>query len=522
MTTSITNDLLGITVSIDQGSILIDGSGPDISSPLPYDGIFPYGYDFDIAGSADNFVLVYSGEFGLRDGKLVSLGDPDQEGVSYIGGASVAQFYGYDGVPIGDPIWMTSQTNQGHRPGIGALSNGDYLMVWQTNNPEGYPEIADRIGYIVGRRISHDGTQLGETFIISTGDALLQEGVPPVIAEVDGKITVSWNSYTSSFDGSSVIAGQSEDLSKIIYGGDADETWVSFESGDTIYGMGGNDLIDGGGNTDTLNGGRGNDTLIGGTGNDALTGGNGNDTVNAGSGNDLIVGGNGAGDDTYRGGLGIDTVKYTSATAGITVDLVAGGATSTAGSDAARIGTDQLSGIENIIAGSYADRITGSGAANRIDGMAGNDRIYGRGGNDTLLGGIGNDTLSGGAGADVLKGGAGQDRMTGGLEADLFVFTKGATGGNTLSTCDVIADFDSLEGDRISIKLIDADTTNGASDDAFAWIGTAAFNGTAGQLRYNTAGGDTYIEGDTNGDAEADFLILMKGEMALSAADFLL
>ena len=94
--------------------------------------------------------------------------------------------------------------------------------------------------------------------------------------------------------------------------------------------------------------------------------------VVAGTGDDLIVGGDGAGNDTYNGGTGIDTVKYTSALAGIAVDLAKGSAKSLV-KDNARIGSDKLSNIENVIAGNYADTITGSKASNILTGGTGND-----------------------------------------------------------------------------------------------------------------------------------------------------
>jgi Ca2+-binding RTX toxin-like protein len=143
-----------------------------------------------------------------------------------------------------------------------------------------------------------------------------------------------------------------------------------------------------------LEGGAGNDTLAGGLAADTLYGGDGNDSVMGGAGDDLIIGGDGAGDDTYAGGDGVDTVKYSSAIAGIKVDLDRGlaGSLSTTNVDAAGIGNDTLTGIENIIAGNYGDRIIGSTAANRLEGLDGNDTLDGGTGADTMLGGSGDDT----------------------------------------------------------------------------------------------------------------------------------
>jgi serralysin len=492
MTTSITNSALAVTVSISQSEIFIDGVDEDITAPLPYDGVFPYGYDFDIAGSEDNFVLFYSGEFGQRDGKLVSLGGSDQSGVSYIGGAAVAQFYGYDGVPIGDPIWISSQANGGTRPGIGALGNGEYLAVWQVNDLEGYPVLGDRILYIVGRTLSHDGTALGETFVIAAGVPLLETGVPPTVNEVDGQIVVGWSSYSTQFgaiDLSTVNSGQSGDISNIVYGSDQADTVFTFGGTDVVYGLGGSDQIDAGTN---------NDQLVGGVGNDTLTGGDGNDTVGGGGGNDLIVGGSGAGDDVYQGGAGVDTVTYTSAVAGIVVNLVAGTAGSIAGNDAAGIGTDQLSAIENVIAGRFNDRISGSGSANQLAGADGNDALDGRAGDDKIYGGNGKDTLVGGLGNDILSGGPGVDgasyqSASAGVTVNLAVDTAQATGGAGIDTLTSIANLvgsafaDTLIGNRSANSL-----TGGHGDDTLS--------GNAGSDRLGGGDGADLLSGDAGND----------------------
>ncbi len=142
---------------------------------------------------------------------------------------------------------------------------------------------------------------------------------------------------------------------------------------------------------DNINSYAGDDFITSGDGEDILIAGDGNDVINAGNGNDLIIGGDGAGNDTYDGGKGIDTAKYTSALASISVNLAKGTATSTDGSDAAGIGSDKLKNIENIIAGDFGDTLTGSKIANSIEGGAGNDTIDGGLGNDTLIGGDGDD-----------------------------------------------------------------------------------------------------------------------------------
>jgi Ca2+-binding RTX toxin-like protein len=154
-----------------------------------------------------------------------------------------------------------------------------------------------------------------------------------------------------------------------------------------LEGNDGNNLLGGNASANELIGGAGNDSLNGGNGMDTLYGGSGNDVVSGDAGNDLLIGGDGAGDDTYLGGEGVDTIKYTSALAGITVDLSRqfNQVYSTDASNAAGIGIDQLFGIENVIAGNYADNLSGNAVNNVFTGGSGNDTINGGGGKDTAI-----------------------------------------------------------------------------------------------------------------------------------------
>ena len=83
---------------------------------------------------------------------------------------------------------------------------------------------------------------------------------------------------------------------------------------------------------------------------------------------------------------------------------------------------------------------------------------------------------------------------------------------------DVVEDFEQ-GADKISLNIIDANTTNGPGDDAFNMIGLFAFSGTAGELRFKFTDGSTIIEGDVNGDAKADFQIELLGHFMLSAVN---
>lgn len=147
------------------------------------------------------------------------------------------------------------------------------------------------------------------------------------------------------------------------------------------------------------------------------------------------------------------------------------------------------------------------------------DVIYGLGGSDNISGAGGADVIDGGAGNDTLNGGLGADVLTGGLGADRFVYTSAAD--SAPSAADVIRDFSHAQGDHIDLSAIDANPWT-KNDQAFRFIGTAAFSHAAGELRYEQAGGNTFVSGDINGDGVADFTIQVDGLVPLTAADFML
>jgi Ca2+-binding RTX toxin-like protein len=160
--------------------------------------------------------------------------------------------------------------------------------------------------------------------------------------------------------------------------------------------------------------------------------------------------------------------------------------------------------------------LNGAGGNDTISGLAGHDVLAGFAGADLLDGGLGNDQLNGGAGNDILIGGAGRDEMTGGAGVDLFRFlalSDSAVGGNR----DQIIDFRRNEMDRIDLGAIDANTRV-AGDQAFAFIGTAAFGRVAGQMRFSAG----LLQLDVNGDGRTDMDVAVQGLSSMLSADFVL
>ena len=75
--------------------------------------------------------------------------------------------------------------------------------------------------------------------------------------------------------------------------------------------------------------------------------------------------------------------------------------------------------------------------------------------------------------------------------------------------------------DIIDLSAVDA-KSGVAGDQAFAWIGNAAFSA-AGQLHYVVSGADRIIEGSTDGDTAAEFQILLEAYTGTpNAGDFIL
>ena len=167
------------------------------------------------------------------------------------------------------------------------------------------------------------------------------------------------------------------------------------------------------------------------------------------------------------------------------------------------------------------DTITGDVGNDKVWGCNGDDAVNGGAGDDTVLGNSGNDVVQGGDGDDLLIGGLGRDTIIGGNGADVFLFTSLAQSGATPALADAISDFISGE-DIINLSKIDAKSNNTVADDAFIFIGSAAFSNVAGQMHAIQIAGNTFIEMDVNGDSVADCVIQLNGLLTMNAGDFVL
>lgn len=292
------------------------------------------------------------------------------------------------------------------------------------------------------------------------------------------------------------------------------------------------ECLEGSALADTLGGNSGANTLNGAAGADTMSGGDGSDTYHVDHVGDVVVETNaassggvdmvlsalsdytlpnlvenasfnsttgagnltgnalsnllfaGAGNNVLNGGDGIDTVSYlnglaTGSTTGVTVSLALSGAQATV-----RSGSDTLVSIENLIGSALGDRLSGNDAVN------------------TLNGGAGNDTLTGGGGNDV------------------FAFDALSLNNQT----DVITDKSAT--DLIDLRAIDA-ISGTSANDAFVFIGNAAFvSGQAGRVRHQATQHEgqsaLLLQADVNGDAVADWSVVLVGVQQIAASEILL
>jgi Ca2+-binding RTX toxin-like protein len=207
----------------------------------------------------------------------------------------------------------------------------------------------------------------------------------------------------------------------------------------------------------------------------------------------------GAADVTFSGGgLASDvSVGLTIGSSNVKIDLVDGRTIQSSASVRLEAGAKNLNllGVASI-----------NGTGNELANI-----IHGGNGKNKLSGGVGNDVLAGGRGADTLIGGA---------NADKFDFNALTDSGLTTATRDRITDFQ-RGTDDIDLRTIDA-RAGVSGNQAFKFIGTQGFHDRKGELRIVDTGPNIRVEGDTNGDGNADFQILVLGVSTLTKGDFLL
>lgn len=291
------------------------------------------------------------------------------------------------------------------------------------------------------------------------------------------------------------ISAGAVDLSTVIFSGLTDETSIS------------------------LNGITGADVLIGGTLADIITGGSGLDVMLGEADSDTFVyeaESDIGGGEFVDGGGGTDTLELSGDFSGhadlrqmiiAKVEAIA----MLGGGQTVAIRSDMLADLTAIEAVGGFQSLTVRGGELDLSGIS----FTGWSATDLVtLNGTGSiDVIAGSGENDVIAGGGDGDDLSGNAGADVFVY-RSIDNSTTGTGRDLIDDFTQTE------DIIDLSP----SGVIFTFIAADEFGGAGTfELRYEfTASGNTEIQGDSDGDGNADMNILLTGEFTLHDSDFIL
>jgi Ca2+-binding RTX toxin-like protein len=521
---SILDTTTGAVIAADV-NIPVSPSNPTPGPPL-----------IEVLGDSDYFVAVYAN--GNANGT----------------GATGLNFRIFDrnGVPVTGEFPITSATG-------GTALSGNNSFDWQSVDV--LFDAANQ-SFTVGWVGTSDGNGTG---VFTSGPIDVSYFTDPTMLVRDEIVVGGETSETlgdvldlTAFSGNVTVAFTGSEAGTVTANSGGQQ--ITFSQIERIELGAGNDSVTGGVGADSVDGGAGNDTIYGGDGNDTLLGSAGLDSLFGGAGNDYLYAGSLSqmDGDLFDGGSGNDTLDYTGAEYGFTLNLSTGAVISTSSF------SHTVAGIEAVIGSQFYDFMQGSAAAESLSGNGGDDALYGGGGADTLLGGTGNDflsgdestdivgsadsisgdagndTLIGNAGADSLYGGADDDTLYGGAGADLL---DGGTGNDTAdyTFSDIAVQVDlstgqgfggHAQGDTLvgieavtGSTLDDSLTGSAAADTLLGWLGNDTLVGGDGNDLLDGSDGNDRLVGGTGSDTLIggggfDRFVLMDGGGADRITDF--
>ncbi|QQZ43252.1 calcium-binding protein [Pseudomonas sp. SK3(2021)] len=546
----------------DLDNVITGGSGNDTLYGGAGADQFIGGAGVDIAGYTDSKAgVTVNLKTGMNTG--IAVGDTYTEietikGSNYsdtfVGNGGGMDFDGGAGVDTVDYSTSSAGVNVEVRLGIGAVGKGgdaEGTTLTSIENVIGsaFNDILTSGPDATATAIRLEGGAGDDIYYISTG-------VTPTIVEQAGggndevRVTVinpsgtvlAANVERLTYLGNKAFIGYGNDLDNVITGGSGNDTLYGGAGADQFIGGAGVDIA---GYTDSKAGvtvnlktGMNTGIAVGDTYTEI-------ETIKGSNYSDTFVG-NGGGMD-FDGGAGVDTVDYSTSSAGVNVEVRLGIGAVGKGGDAE--GTT-LTSIENVIGSAFNDILTSgpdaTATAIRLEGGAGDDIYYistgvtptiveqAGGGNDevrvtvinpsgtvlaanverltylgnkafigygndldnVITGGSGNDTLYGGAGADQFIGGAGYD-TAGYLDSKVAVSINLKTGVHSgIAAGDTYIDIEAIRGSNLNDIFYGATSAMG-------------LDGAAGQdlVSYELADSAVTIDltsGANQGDAAGD------------------
>ncbi|ACL55594.1 beta strand repeat-containing protein [Methylobacterium nodulans] len=332
------------------------------------------------------------------------------------------------------------------------------------------------------------------------------------------------------------------------------ENAVGSDFNDTLQGGVGSNRLDGGAGDDTVNYAASNHAITLDLASEYAYDGNSYDTLISvenveGTGfNDLIYGdfknnvidGGAGGSDTIYGGDGTDTISYSSASQGVSVNLAAGATYD-------GVTFDFLNSIENVVGSKFNDSLQGNSGSNLFDGGAGTDTLSYTSSARELNVYLGSNSISDGNATDYysniesIVGSGLYDRFV--VSGSDFGSVKNIDGSGGLDTLDlagsnittilynginvnlashyVYADVSQPRVPQLGFSIYNVENVNGSNlydyivgDDADNIIngggGTPIFSrpiGRSGDILTGNGGNDTFVfvMGQANGDTITDF-----------------
>jgi hypothetical protein len=311
------------------------------------------------------------------------------------------------GVPAGnDFIVNTTATQHQFEPAVTGLSDGRFVVTWQSADP------GDGSGACIrGRVFNGAGVPTGNDFIVNT-TATGDQFAPSVTGLADGRFVVTWRSDDSGDGDGTCLRGRILNAN----GEAAGDDFIINTTGSGLAQVPSVTALADGRFVVTW---RAGDDGVGDGSQDCIRARLYNVDGSA-AGDDFVVNTTGMGDQAVPSVTGLADGSFV--VAWQSNDDGDGSLTCIRAVRFAPTTFNGTSGADVWQGGNLADEIRGFESDDTLSGLAGDDEIEGDGGNDTLIGGAGTDQLRGGDGDDTAVFGGGFDAYSFGIgRAEVFV-----------------------------------------------------------------------------------------------------